>query len=60
MCDLKIIIKDLLIKIDSEILMLGENELELKIKNGNNIETSKAVGKDIAKEFLKLTINTLF
>lgn len=40
--------------------MLGENELELKIKNGNNIETSKAVGKDIAKEFLKLIINTLF
>ncbi len=41
--------------VDGKTLTSSSN-LELKIKNGGNIEAAKAVGKDIAEKCLKLKI----
>ena len=39
--------------------LASSSNLELKIKNGGNIEAAKAVGKDIAEKCLKLKIKTV-
>ena len=39
--------------------LASSSNLELKIKNGGNIEAAKAVGKDIAEKCLKLKIKYL-
>ena len=39
--------------------LASSSNLELKIKNGGNIEAAKAVGKDIAEKCKKLKIKTV-
>ena len=39
--------------------LASSSNLELKLKNGGNIEAAKAVGKDIAEKCLKLKIKTV-
>ena len=39
--------------------LASSSNLELKIKNGGNIEAAKAVGKDIAEKCLKLKIKNV-
>jgi len=41
---------------DAKVTLASSSNLELKIKNGGNIETAKKVGEDIAKKCLKLKI----
>ncbi len=39
--------------------LASSSNLELKIKNGGNIEAAKAVGKDVAEKCKKLKIKTV-
>lgn len=39
--------------------LASSSNLELKLKNGGNIEAAKAVGKDIAEKCLKLKIKNV-
>ncbi len=41
---------------DKRVTLVSSSSLELKIKNGGNIEAAKAVGEDIAKKALAASI----